>query len=316
MSIRIKNSGQSVIQAFSEKSDSYTTWAAFQKEAAGRLSGWLPDRFNGTVLEVGAGTGLFTKYLIGKYPDVSILITDASEGMLLACRRELGRTYPGRIRNGYVVDTIRAATAKPVPGAGCHKHVPDDNGHNTGKNPKQELRFIVYNPEKEGPHTALHGLVVSALTAQWFDDFGKGVSALANSVSAGGLIIFSYLTNCSFPEWENKCSELDIPFTANGLPAAGSGSDVLNSLGFNVNSEHINITIDYPSAIDFFRSLKMTGASTQLGGISNRRSDMMRLISAMDQSDGRLHQPNKVKITYTLDMVTGLKKARFDTYKQ
>jgi malonyl-CoA O-methyltransferase len=316
MNTRINHTGQIVIRAFSEKSSSYTTWAGFQKEAAGRLSGWLPDQINGPVLEAGAGTGLFTRYLIGKYPDVPILVTDASEDMLLICRQELGRSFPGLIRNGCGINTIMAASATPLPGIGDYNHMSADNGHNVNKSVKQELRLFVYNPEKEGPHSLKYDLVVSALTAQWFSDFGRGVSALANSVSDGGHIILSYLTHSSFPEWENKCSELGIPFTANRLPEAGSGSNVLKSLDFDVRSEHISIAIDYPSAIDFFRSLKMTGASTQLVGISNRASDMKRLIRAIDQSGGMLHQSDNVRITYKLDIVTGIKKDKSDRDKQ
>lgn len=308
MSTKIKNTGQTVIRAFSEKSNSYTTWASFQKEAAARLSGSLPERFNGTILEAGAGTGLFTRYLIRKYPETRILITDASEEMLMACRQELGRMYPDQIRNGYNGATVMAATVNPLPGAAYHNNEPSENGNHPEKSPKHELRFFVYNPEKEGPNISKHDLVVSALTAQWFSDFEKGVSALANSVSDRGHIILSYLTNSSFPEWANKCSELDIPFTANRLPESGRAGDILSSLGFDVSSKHMGITIDYPSAIDFFRSLKMTGASTQLGGISNRASDLKRLLLAIDQSDGRLNEPENIKITYGVDVVTGVKK--------
>jgi malonyl-CoA O-methyltransferase len=308
----IKNAGQIVIRAFSEKSNSYSTWAGFQKEAARRLSGWLPDHLNGSILETGAGTGLFTQYLIRKYPDIPILITDASEDMLLVCRQELDKSIPGRLKISSGSDAVMAATSNPLPDTGYHNHMPDDNVRNAIISQMHKRRFFVYNPEKEGPYTLKHDLVVSALTAQWFGDFGRGVSSLANSVSDRGHIILSYLTNSSFPEWANKCSELDIPFTANRLPETGSGSDVLKSLGFDVRSEHISISIDYQSAIHFFRSLKMTGASTQLGGISNRTSDMRRLISAIDQSDNGLCKPDNIKITYGLDVVTGYKKNESD----
>jgi malonyl-CoA O-methyltransferase len=316
MNTMINKAGHIVIRAFSEKSNSYTTWAGFQKQAASLLSGYLPERVSGPVLEAGAGTGLFTQYLIRKYPYAPILITDASEEMLLACRQELVRLYPGRIINGYDSGPFTTVTANPLSGDGHHNFELSHNGINAEKRPKPELCFFVYNPEKEGAYTFKHDLVVSALTAQWFSDFGRGISALANSVSDGGSIILSYLTRNSFPEWANKCSELDIPFTANRLPDAGSGSDVLGSMGFDVNSKHFKITIGYPSSIDFFRSLKMTGASTQLGGIRNRTTDMKRLLSAMDQSGGRPHQPDNVKITYSLDVITGFKKIKSNRDEQ
>ncbi|MFU8861533.1 MAG: hypothetical protein ACNA8K_14040 [Cyclonatronaceae bacterium] len=307
MNTKSKLSGQEVIRAFSKKSGSYTSWAEFQKEAAGRLSGWLPDKLPGQILETGAGTGLFTRYLIRKYPDIPILVTDASKEMLIACRHELGRLFPDLISNGFDINTQMARSITLSPGIADCDTVAAYTGSSADKSSKRDLRFFVYNPEKEGPHTLKHHLVVSALTAQWFSDFKKGIAALANSVSDRGQIIFSYLTNSSFPEWSNKCSELGIPYTANRLPDAESGSNVLRSMGFDVKSKNISITIGYASAIDFFRSLKMTGASTQLGGISNRPSDMKRLISAIELTDNRVSRTEKVFITYNLDIVTGFR---------
>jgi malonyl-CoA O-methyltransferase len=306
MSNHTINAHKRVIRAFSEKSDSYSTWAKFQKEAAVCLSGWLPEHVNGPVLEAGAGTGLFTRFLSGKYPDVPMLITDASEEMLMVCRQELNSSRKGEADRGSEKKLAAAASVHHLMIDELH-HEHANNGFCLKNGIKPGLRFAVYNPEEEGPIPGKYDLVASALTAQWFGDFNTGLAVLAGSVSEGGHIILSYLTKKSFPEWAQKCTDLDIPFTANRLPDEGSGGDVLRSLGFQVKSDHIRMQIGYRSALDFFRSLKFTGASTQLGGIRNSASDMKRLISAMNQPACKEDQLENIAITYGLDIVAGIK---------
>jgi malonyl-CoA O-methyltransferase len=306
MSNQTINAHKRVIRAFSGKSESYSTWARFQKEAAVCLSDWLPGNVNGPVLEAGAGTGIFTRFLSEKYPDLPMLITDASAEMLMVCSQEFSRSRHFGADHGCDTQLAAATSLNQLKiDVHHHEHSYNENDITNGHNP--EVRFAVYNPEEEGPLPGNYDLVASALTAQWFSDFNTGLSMLAGSVSDGGHIIVSYLTSRSFPEWAEKCTELDIPFTANRLPDEGSGGAVLRSLGFQVQSGHISMKIGYRSALDFFRSLKYTGASTQLGGIKNSTSDMKRLISAMNQSAGREHQHENIAITYGLDIVAGIK---------
>ena len=67
---------------FSEKADRYEERAFIQSDLAAWGAEWLDrvDVIPGPALEIGAGTGLFTKYLTKSFPEV--VATDVSEAMV------------------------------------------------------------------------------------------------------------------------------------------------------------------------------------------------------------------------------------------
>jgi malonyl-CoA O-methyltransferase len=253
-----------VLRAFSRRSGSYTTGAGFQKEAASLLSEWLPDHEIGSILEVGAGSGLFSRNIIKKYPGIPLTVTDASEEMLKVCRHEL-------------------INEKWIPSNKSHfAGLAADEKARNGRN--RTLKFKRYNPEDDGRFEVSCDLVVSALTAQWFQDFEKGISSLADSAGRSGCVLLSYLTDGSFPEWKIAASGLGIPFTANKLPDLNDAHAILNSKGFKTQAELVKVEMPYPSALDFFRSLKLTGAYVQKEWVNNSARDFLKLIRSMDRT--------------------------------
>lgn len=52
--------------AFDRRAACYDEHAAVQREAAAWLAEWLPEKIAGPALELGAGTGLFTRHLTGR----------------------------------------------------------------------------------------------------------------------------------------------------------------------------------------------------------------------------------------------------------
>ena len=69
----------SVILGFDNASRDYLKYAHIQKYAAASLARWLPESRKGSVLELGAGPGVFTHYLVPWKSNVCA--TDASEAM-------------------------------------------------------------------------------------------------------------------------------------------------------------------------------------------------------------------------------------------
>ena len=51
---------------FDRRAAQYERHAPVQREAAAWLAEWLPDKLEGPALELGAGTGLFTRHLVGR----------------------------------------------------------------------------------------------------------------------------------------------------------------------------------------------------------------------------------------------------------
>lgn len=80
---------------FSEAAHYYDRNASLQKKAAERLfkalEPWQHSVPEGPVLEIGAGTGFFTQYLLEMYPDREMEITDLSEEMVRFCHKRLGK---------------------------------------------------------------------------------------------------------------------------------------------------------------------------------------------------------------------------------
>lgn len=74
--------------AFARKAGSYDVHASVQADAARWLAEWLPqDGSNGSCLELGAGTGLFSQHLADRFQHLDC--TDISPEMLLQCRERL-----------------------------------------------------------------------------------------------------------------------------------------------------------------------------------------------------------------------------------
>ena len=51
---------------FDRRAAVYEDHAPVQREAAAWLAEWLPEKIEDPALEAGAGTGLFTRYLVGR----------------------------------------------------------------------------------------------------------------------------------------------------------------------------------------------------------------------------------------------------------
>lgn len=86
MEDKMSEKSQAVINGFSRSVEYYHDHADLQKQTAERLARALePWRYSipeGPILEVGAGTGFFTKHLLNFYPSREAIITDASEQMV------------------------------------------------------------------------------------------------------------------------------------------------------------------------------------------------------------------------------------------
>lgn len=65
----------------------YARHARMQQQAAAWLAEWLPDRIDGPALELGAGTGFFTRHIMSSAP--ALRATDISPRMVEAGRADL-----------------------------------------------------------------------------------------------------------------------------------------------------------------------------------------------------------------------------------
>jgi malonyl-CoA O-methyltransferase len=78
-----------VAASFGAAAQSYELHAGLQRAVADRLAEALPALENPRVLELGCGTGLFSRHLVSRYPDGSFVLTDVAPEMIAECRRNL-----------------------------------------------------------------------------------------------------------------------------------------------------------------------------------------------------------------------------------
>lgn len=95
-----------IVASFGARAGSYELHAGLQKGVAARLARLLPAHDHPRVLELGCGTGLFSRHLIERYPEGRLVLTDASPAMLAECRRNLADASGPRI-DFEIVDASR-----------------------------------------------------------------------------------------------------------------------------------------------------------------------------------------------------------------
>lgn len=82
---------------FGARASSYERHAGLQRTVAERLAGFLPKRERPRVLELGCGTGLFSRHLVKLYPGGYFVLTDVAPEMIAECRRNLAPLGPAQI---------------------------------------------------------------------------------------------------------------------------------------------------------------------------------------------------------------------------
>lgn len=151
---------------------------------------------------------------------------------------------------------------------------------------------------------SMYAAIVSGLTVQWFADFSGTLARIYSALQPGGEFIFSCLVQGSFLEWIAACQLIDVPCTLNGLPDRQKNlcdvRRVFNSVDFFTTS----IVVEYPSSAYFFRSLKLTGTNTQVGGVSLSVSQIRRLMQQWDEMLGG----QGLAMTYVVDCIRARKK--------
>jgi malonyl-CoA O-methyltransferase len=273
-------SHERIVRSFSIKSNTYDDFASFQTGAANILSDYLPLQVDGTILEVGAGTGLFTRHLLRRFPSNPVLITDASRAMLDVLGKKISTFQHHSMRGIY-------------------------SGNQPGITSK-DIRLKKYDPAGEGALGSVYPLVTSAMTAQWFQDFESGIGAMASMVGSGGTLLISSLNANSFPQWRAACNACQAKFTMNRLPDEGAAKNLLVRRGFKVAHREVSTDIRFSSAISFFKSLRETGASTQVDGIRNNSSGMRNIIRTMDRLSREQGQTDVI-VTYHYDIISAVR---------
>ena len=98
--------------SFGARAASYEEHAGLQRAVAERLDLLLPPLASARVLELGCGTGLFTRHLLKRYPDGTFVVSDLAPSMVEQCRRNLANRSRGHV-SFEVMDAARPTVDGP-----------------------------------------------------------------------------------------------------------------------------------------------------------------------------------------------------------
>jgi malonyl-CoA O-methyltransferase len=101
-----------VAQSFGARAASYEEHAVLQRAIAKRLVCLLPPLRRPRVLELGCGTGLFSRHLLARYPDGTFVLTDLAPSMVEESRRNLAGLGEKRV-SFEVMDAARPTAGGP-----------------------------------------------------------------------------------------------------------------------------------------------------------------------------------------------------------
>ncbi|HEY9679685.1 MAG TPA: methyltransferase domain-containing protein [Drouetiella sp.] len=83
---------QAIIDSFSQKASTYEQHANVQQRNAELLTDFIEaemDFADGPVLEIGCGTGIFTRKIVNLFPDRHLFVSDISNAMLQQCAENI-----------------------------------------------------------------------------------------------------------------------------------------------------------------------------------------------------------------------------------
>jgi malonyl-CoA O-methyltransferase len=108
----LSNRSAAVAQSFGARAETYDAHADLQRGVAERLASLLPQLAAPRVLELGCGTGLFSRHLLARYPDGDFLLSDLAPSMVEQCRRNLAVASKQRV-SVEIMDAARPTADGP-----------------------------------------------------------------------------------------------------------------------------------------------------------------------------------------------------------
>ncbi len=255
-----------VKHSFSSATSTYDEHAVLQREIADRLLQHVaftkinPKR----ILDIGCGTGYFTRLLCQQFKKSEVTGLDLSENM---------------------VKTTQAAHRLRLPWHGRRQHVVSDGC---------QLPFA----------NASFDLVTSNLAMQWVPDPTLMMREMRRVLAPGGLILFSTFgrrtlleLRQSLAEIANERAGLVLPF-----PDITSLGNSLMELAVELPVADSDIfTLTYPNTMALVRELKNIGASS--AAIQNRPSGLYgrRLLKQLEDVYSAKHQDDHGRIHATFE---------------
>lgn len=228
---------------FGKAAPCYEDCAIVQRHCAAELVSILrntkPALPEGTILELGCGTGFVTRELVNAFPDRTLEITDLSAEMLTYCQAQIS----------------------PL------RHPSIDFQRLDGETLATERQYAA---------------IASGFVVQWFNDVERSLKRLSRALAPGGMLVASFPTSQSFPEWKQMCEAVNLPFTGNPMPEVDMLCEQLNRDDLTCSYQERWMSTTHNRAIDFFKDLKSIGAGMGRSPYTLSSKQFRQLIDTWD----------------------------------
>ncbi len=255
-----------VRRAFSNAAVTYDAHAVLQREIGERLLAHLnfTKLTPASILDIGCGTGYFTRLLRGKYRRARITALDLSESMLQHTRNSHSRRLPWH---------------------GRHQHCAGD---------AMELPF----------RAGSFDLVTSNLAMQWVAEPEQMLAEMRRVLAPGGLILFSTFGRRTLAELRQSLASIRPERAGHVLPFPDVTSlgDALMRLPVEMPVTDSDLfTLTYPDTLSLVRELKGLGASA--AAIRGRSSGLYgpSLIKHLNRTYAKQHSDGEGRIRATFE---------------
>lgn len=252
MTTELFTSKQQIAQRFGQSAAAYHRLATLQQDCARQLlrhiadyQSQLPD---GTLLEIGCGTGFLTQGLVRQFRQRPLYITDLSLEMLQFCQSH------------------------------CQSHCQSQSIA-----PHPHLQFSQLDGEQLDSLPQTYAAIVSSFAFQWLHHPAIILRSWLDRLLPQGCLFLAFPTCHSYPEWRSICAQLQLPCTVNRLPDPDSLLSTLPRTARLLHASTTEVVTSHPSAIDFFRSFKAIGAEVSQSQQHLTPSQLRSLIQYWDR---------------------------------
>lgn len=282
-------------KSFSQHAGTYARHAEVQAASAEHLAQFIAGAKSsqkipaGSVLEIGCGTGLFTKHLLSLFADRVIVASDVSQSMLDQCRLTLASTNLSAVQSSAQSESKSSSQSESETFTQSES---EPSSQSESESDAKHLKFSLLDAD-ECESQERYALVAASFSLQWVTDFLRTLDALINHLKPDGQLVFSVPLNSSFAEWREQCLRARVPFTGNNLPDRTELIDWCRENSLTLEWQQQPITCSYSCPIEFFRSLKSVGAATNTSGVTLTPRELRRLIHVWNAASNK-----EVRVTY------------------
>jgi len=138
-------------------------------------------------------------------------------------------------------------------------------------------------------------LIVSGFVFQWFWNISDAIQRCIRALQCGGTLIFSLISDDSFPEWKEACKAINVPFTGNKQMKLSQLKEVLSDVTRKKAVFFETKQIQHRTALDCFKSIKNIGGGENKENKTLTYKQMKKLCNYLDSK-----YSNNVITTYQI----------------